>query len=163
MPSISRRGARFALHPLALAAVLLLAKQSQAADDAATAMPPGAAAPPQTSAAPQLPAVTITGRREATIDSYTIRSTATATKLDLSLRDTPQSISVIPRALMDDFVLNDVNNLLASVTGVNVERVEPDRTYFSVRGFEVSNFQIDGMGGYGSATVYLDQLTITRW
>ena len=27
----------------------------------------------------------------------------------------------------------------------------------------LTNFQIDGMGGYGSATVYLDQLTITRW
>jgi len=27
----------------------------------------------------------------------------------------------------------------------------------------LTNFQIDGMGGYGSATVYLDQLTVTRW
>lgn len=27
----------------------------------------------------------------------------------------------------------------------------------------LTNFQIDGMGGYGSATIYLDQLTITRW
>ncbi|HEY9067026.1 MAG TPA: TonB-dependent siderophore receptor, partial [Burkholderiaceae bacterium] len=122
----------------------------RAADEtAATAASPstaasGAAASPGVS--PQLPAVTVTGRREATIDSYTTRATGTATKLDLSLRDTPQSISVVPRALMDDFVLNDVNNLLTSVTGVNVERVEPDRTYFSVRGFEVSNFQIDGMG-----------------
>ena len=27
----------------------------------------------------------------------------------------------------------------------------------------LTNFQIDGMGAYGTATVYLDQLTITRW
>jgi hypothetical protein len=27
----------------------------------------------------------------------------------------------------------------------------------------LTNFQIDGMGAYGSATVYLDQLTISRW
>ena len=27
----------------------------------------------------------------------------------------------------------------------------------------LTNFQIDGMGGYGTATVYLDQLNITRW
>jgi hypothetical protein len=27
----------------------------------------------------------------------------------------------------------------------------------------LTNFQIDGLGAYGSATVYLDQLTITRW
>ena len=27
----------------------------------------------------------------------------------------------------------------------------------------LTNFQIDGLGGYGSATVYLDKLTISRW
>jgi hypothetical protein len=27
----------------------------------------------------------------------------------------------------------------------------------------LTNFQIDGIGAYGSATVYLDQLTVTRW
>lgn len=27
----------------------------------------------------------------------------------------------------------------------------------------LTNFQIDGIGAYGSATVYLDKLTITRW
>jgi hypothetical protein len=27
----------------------------------------------------------------------------------------------------------------------------------------LTNFQIDGMGGYGSATVYLDKLAISRW
>lgn len=27
----------------------------------------------------------------------------------------------------------------------------------------LTNFQIDGMGGYGSATVYLDQLAVSRW
>lgn len=27
----------------------------------------------------------------------------------------------------------------------------------------LTNFQVDGLGGYGSATVYLDNLTISRW
>lgn len=77
---------------------------------------------------------------------YGARATGASSKLELSLRETPQSISVVTRTQIDDFVLNDVNDLLNSVTGVNVERVEPDRSYFSVRGFEVSNFQIDGLG-----------------
>lgn len=77
---------------------------------------------------------------------YGARSAATATRLNLSPRETPQSISVVSRPQIEDFSLHDVNDLLAGVTGVNVERVEPDRTYFSVRGFEVSNFQIDGLG-----------------
>ena len=27
----------------------------------------------------------------------------------------------------------------------------------------LTNFQIDGIGSYGSATVYIDQLAISRW
>jgi hypothetical protein len=27
----------------------------------------------------------------------------------------------------------------------------------------LTNFQVDGLGGYGSATVYLDHLTVYRW
>ncbi len=78
--------------------------------------------------------------------SYVARSTSTATRLDLSQRETPQSVSVVTRAMMDDFSLTNVNDMLASVTGVNVELVESDRTYFSIRGFEVSNFLVDGIG-----------------
>jgi len=78
--------------------------------------------------------------------SYVARSTSTATRLELSQRETPQSVSVVTRAMMDDFSLTNVNDMLASVTGVNVELVESDRTYFSIRGFEVSNFLVDGIG-----------------
>lgn len=98
---------------------------------------------------PVLPDVKVSAQADgSTEDSgrYGVRSAAAATRLELPLRETPQSISVVPRPLIDDFSLNDVNDLLTIVTGVNVERVEPDRSYFSVRGFEVSNFQIDGVG-----------------
>jgi len=27
----------------------------------------------------------------------------------------------------------------------------------------LTNFQIDGLGGYGTANVYIDKLTISRW
>jgi len=32
------------------------------------------------------------------------------------------------------------------VTGINVEKVETDRTYFNSRGFDVTSFQVDGIG-----------------
>lgn len=124
---------------MALAAHLLAALHAQAA-------PPTA---PDAAAETTMPVVKASARRDRATEGtgqYGARSASTATKLDLSLRETPQSISVVPRTLIDDFVLNDVNDLLAGVTGVNVERVEPDRSYFSVRGFEVSNFQLDGIG-----------------
>lgn len=74
------------------------------------------------------------------------RSANTATRLDLTPRETPQSLSVVTHAQMQAFGLRDARSLLSSVTGVNVEQVETDRAYYSVRGFEVSNFQIDGIG-----------------
>lgn len=78
--------------------------------------------------------------------SYTTGVMSTATKMDLSPRETPQSVSVVTRTQMDDFALYSVNDVLINVTGINVERVETDRTYFSARGFDISNFQVDGLG-----------------
>ena len=79
-------------------------------------------------------------------DSYTTRAADSATRLSLSLRETPQSISVVTRQQMDDFGLNNINAVLDNTTGVNVERVETDRTYYSARGFDVTNFLVDGVG-----------------
>jgi outer-membrane receptor for ferric coprogen and ferric-rhodotorulic acid len=71
---------------------------------------------------------------------------SSATGLDLRLRETPQSISVTSQAQMRAFGLNEVRTLLSGVTGVQVEKVETDRTYFSSRGFDITNFQEDGIG-----------------
>ncbi|NBD21253.1 TonB-dependent siderophore receptor [Aquabacterium fontiphilum] len=96
-----------------------------------------------------LPTVTVTAAPAAGAPSpsaFSRRRSASATRLDLTLRETPQSISVVSRAQMDAFGLRDARAVLDTVPGVNVERVETDRTYYSVRGFEVSNFQLDGVG-----------------
>jgi len=92
--------------------------------------------------------IVVTGQRAAKADvaSYGATASSTATKLPLSQRETPQSISVITRAQLDDFALHDINAALATTTGVNVEQVETDRTYYSSRGFDIVNFQVDGIG-----------------
>lgn len=79
-------------------------------------------------------------------DSYTTKATDSATRLSLSMRETPQSMSVVTRQQMNDFGLNNINAVLDNTTGVNVERVETDRTYYSARGFDVTNFLMDGVG-----------------
>ncbi len=78
--------------------------------------------------------------------AYTAGSSQAATRLKLSPRETPQSVSVITRTQLDDFGLRSINDALAGSTGVTVERVETDRTYFTARGFDVLNFQLDGLG-----------------
>lgn len=79
-------------------------------------------------------------------DSYTIASMNTATKLDLSIRETPQSVSVITRTQLDDYHLTTVNDALQHTPGVTVESAETDRTYYTARGFDITNFQEDGVG-----------------
>jgi len=79
-------------------------------------------------------------------DSYTTKTPAGATRLPLTLRETPQSVSVVTDQQMKDFNLTNINAVLDTTTGVNVERVETDRTYYSARGFDVTNFLMDGVG-----------------
>ncbi|GIZ54025.1 TonB-dependent siderophore receptor [Noviherbaspirillum aridicola] len=66
--------------------------------------------------------------------------------MSMSLRDTPQSVSVITRTQLDDFAVREVNDALELATGISVERVETDRTYYTARGFDIQNFQVDGIG-----------------
>ena len=74
------------------------------------------------------------------------KSSSGATRLEMTLRETPQSVTVIGQQQIRDFGLTDVNKLLDLTPGVLVERVETDRTYFSARGFDIQNFQVDGLG-----------------
>ena len=90
--------------------------------------------------------IVVTGQRTEGSDDYGLKAQTTATRLPLSLKETPQSVSVVTRAQIDDFQLNDVNALLATVPGVNVQAAETDRFYYSARGFDIQTFQIDGIG-----------------
>lgn len=154
MSSVPRSAARLApaphaLRPLAHAARVVILMALAAAGTGAHAQDRGTLVPAEDAAVVELPGVVLTGRGDggaAATEAYAARRTTTATKLDLTPRETPQSVSVVTRAQMDDFGLTNVNDLLSSTTGVTVERVETDRTYFSVRGFDVSNFQLDGIG-----------------
>ncbi|PXX90309.1 TonB-dependent siderophore receptor [Marinobacter vulgaris] len=78
--------------------------------------------------------------------SYTSGATTTSMKMELGHRETPQAITVVTREQMDDFAQNDINDVLEGTTGVTVESVETDRTYYTARGFDINNFQYDGVG-----------------
>ncbi|WP_374573761.1 TonB-dependent siderophore receptor [Phenylobacterium sp.] len=79
------------------------------------------------------------------VEGARAESTA-ATGLDLTLKETPQSVSVLTAEQIDAFALDTANDLLAFVPGINVEKVETDRTYYNARGFDITNFQVDGLG-----------------
>ena len=87
--------------------------------------------------------LTVSGER---LNNYLYEKADSLSRLDLDIKDLPQSISVIGEEMIDDFALNNINAVLDTVTGLNVEEVETDRTYFTARGFDVTNFQVDGLG-----------------
>jgi len=109
--------------------------------------------------------IVVTGLRSEGTDDYAVKDQRTATRLPLSQRETPQSVSVVTRAQIDDFRLNDVNALLTTVPGVSVLAAETDRVYFSARGFDIQTFQIDGVGlpfAFGIQTGSLDTAIYDR-
>lgn len=107
---------------------------------AASGVPEGADTPEQQGD------IVVTGQRTEGSDDYTIGGQTTATRIPLTLRETPQSVSIVTRQQIDDFQLNDVNQLLTTVPGINVQANETDRVYYSARGFDIQTFQIDGIG-----------------
>ena len=96
----------------------------------------------------QLPTVkvTATAERDGTTEgtgSYTATGpSGTATGLALSLRETPQSVTVMTRQRMDDFKLETLTDVLEQAPGVTVVR-QSDSNTFNVRGSAV-NLQTDG-------------------
>lgn len=82
-----------------------------------------------------------------------------ATNLDLDIKETPQSISVVSREQMEQFGADSLNDALDLATGIQVEQVSTNLTQFLSRGFEIKNTQIDGVGlpnGWGLVTNAMD-------
>ncbi len=74
-------------------------------------------------------------------------------KIDQSLKDTPQSISVITRQRLDDQNITKVEDALKQTTGVTVERFDGAGNYNTIksRGFDIGAIQLDGVPiGQGS-------------
>ena len=94
--------------------------------------------------------------------SYTTKEMATATRMGLSIRETPQSISVVTRQRMDDMGLNSLAEVLVQSTGVTVQENDSERTSFSARGFSIGNYQIDGVAVNSGANALFDTAIYDR-
>lgn len=77
--------------------------------------------------------------------SYTPGTIATATRMVLTPRETPQSITVITRQHMDDFALTSIDDVMRHTPGITVSTFDSERNNYYARGFSVENFQYDGI------------------
>lgn len=103
-------------------------------------------------AAGALPGVTVRSRRSAETEgtgSYTsIAPLTSATKLGMTLRETPQSVTVITKQRMEDQGITQLDDVIRQTTGLTFVQVGSqgsDNNAVYARGFEVDNYQVDGI------------------
>ncbi|NEQ88286.1 MAG: TonB-dependent receptor plug domain-containing protein, partial [Moorea sp. SIO2I5] len=77
-------------------------------------------------------------------ERYLVPNATTGTRTDTPLRDTPQSIQVIPREVFEDQQVIRLNDALRNVSGVVAGSNDPRGGQFIVRGFEMSSILRDG-------------------
>lgn len=86
--------------------------------------------------------------------SYTTGNMSTATGLNLSIRETPQSISVISNQLLKDLSLHNAEEALSKyATGISLNNDAGGNRIVS-RGFYVDNIQEDGIASSVSSSVF---------
>lgn len=77
--------------------------------------------------------------------SYTTDAARTATPLSMSLRETPQSVTVVTRQRMDDQDMQTITDVVNNTTGISLNRYETSRGQINARGFELNSLMIDGV------------------
>lgn len=88
------------------------------------------------------------GRSEGTGSYAPAGPSATATKLPLMVRETPQSVSVMTRQRMDDQGLTEIKDVLGQTVGVTLAEsgaLGTDGKSVYARGFAISNYQVNGV------------------
>ncbi|MCB5191005.1 TonB-dependent receptor [Methylobacillus arboreus] len=119
-------------------------------------------------------AVSVSGKAPGSITegtgSYTTWSTSSSTRLNLSLQETPQAITVMTRQRMDDQGLISLNDILDATAGITVKPFGfgADGPQLWARGSSITNFQVDGvpmsssMSNYLQSNVIYDRVEIVK-
>ncbi|OVZ60590.1 ferric-rhodotorulic acid/ferric-coprogen receptor FhuE [Pigmentiphaga sp. NML080357] len=100
-----------------------------------------------------LPEITVNASRqdenaqttEGTGSYTTLGVSSTATPLGLSLRDTPQSVTVVTQQRFEDQDLLTITDVVNNTTGISVNQYETHRGQFNARGFDINTLMIDGV------------------
>ncbi|MEN4921280.1 TonB-dependent siderophore receptor [Achromobacter spanius] len=91
--------------------------------------------------------VTVSGQQPPldTTGTYVVQVTNSATRLNLSPRETPQSVTVVTRQRMDDQSMQNLDDVLQATTGISVVQNGSERSVYQARGQLIDNLQIDGV------------------
>ncbi len=76
---------------------------------------------------------------------YSVPVTRAGTKMALTARDIPQSVTVVSKQRMEDQQLQSLNDVLRNTTGIHGVSSDMDRTSYYSRGFRIDNYMVDGI------------------
>ncbi|MEB6668774.1 TonB-dependent siderophore receptor [Acinetobacter vivianii] len=85
-----------------------------------------------------LPTIVVTAD-DSLENNYTKKNASTSTKLNLSVKETPQSVSVITQKQMEDMGATNLGEALLNTTGIILTGDNTERTNFSIRGFNMGD------------------------
>jgi len=68
-----------------------------------------------------------------------------ATGLGLTIQETPQSVTVMTAQRMEDQAIRTLSDVINNAAGVSSKSFDSARNGFSARGFQIDNYQIDGV------------------
>ncbi|MBK0095972.1 ferric-rhodotorulic acid/ferric-coprogen receptor FhuE [Erwinia sp. S63] len=83
--------------------------------------------------------------QEQAAKDYSVPVTRAGTKMALTARDIPQSVSIVSKQRMQDQQLQSLNDVLSNTTGIKGISGDMDRTNYYSRGFIIDNYMIDGI------------------
>lgn len=107
----------------------------------------------------ELPTINVKAEAETDQESkntYIVKNSRSATKLDIATKETPQTINVVTGQQINDFALRTTRDVLNNTPGVTVTANETERSVYMARGFEISNILVDGVGFPASGYNYND-------
>lgn len=78
-------------------------------------------------------------------NSYTKTRASTATGMELTQKDTPQSVSVITQKQLEDRGIHNLDDALKTATGINVSKDSSGVIRYQSRGFYMDYIQVDGI------------------
>lgn len=113
----------------------------------------GQAASAQNTTETQLPAVNVQGRRDATQSIPLDQPSSTASRLGLTLRETPASVEVLSQEVMQQRGARTFSEALRSVTGMTGGGPPSAPTTLISRGFSALTYLYDGTRTSGAGNV----------
>ena len=100
----------------------------------------------------QLPTITVVANTDTPVTEltglYTAKATTASTGLTLSLKETPQLVSVITRQQMEDQNLTQLTDVVAQAAGLTINQggnIGSDNSPIYARGQQVDNYLLDGV------------------